>query len=147
LSNQQACGFTQVATVFVPVADQERSLRFYVDKLGFEKRVDFVYGGGLRWIEVAPPGSTFALALLPQGEGHAAPSTVTRCAFVTNDADATHAALRAAGANVDPVVGRAGTSRSGLLSTTVTIADPQPAQFCFCDPDGNRFLAVEPPRK
>ena len=145
MSNQQACGLKQVATVFVPVADQERALRFYVDALGFEKRVDFMYGGGVRWVEVAPPGSTFALALVPPGEGQAAPSNMTRCAFVTDDADATHAALLAAGANVDPIVGRPGTSRRGLASTTVAITDPQPAQFCFCDPDGNRFLAVEPP--
>jgi catechol 2,3-dioxygenase-like lactoylglutathione lyase family enzyme len=146
VQGQQACGLTQAATVFVPVEDQDRSLRFYVDALGFEKRVDFVYGGGLRWIEVAPPGSMFALALVPPGEGQAAPSNVTRCAFVTNDADATHAALCAAGAVVDPVVGREGTSRSGLVSPAVAIANPQPAQFCFCDPDGNRFLAVEPPK-
>ena len=145
VSDQQACGLKQVATVFVPVADQERALRFYVDALGFEKRVDFVYGGGVRWVEVAPPGSTLALALVPPGEGQAAPSNMTRCAFVTDDADATHAALRAAGASVDPIVGRTGTSRRGLASTTVALADPQPAQFCFCDPDGNRFLAVEPP--
>jgi catechol 2,3-dioxygenase-like lactoylglutathione lyase family enzyme len=147
MAGEGACGLTQVATVFVPVADQERSLRFYVEALGFEKRVDFVYGGGLRWIEVAPPGSTSALALVPPGEGGPAPSSVTRCALVTADADAMHAALRAAGATVDPVVGRSGTSRSGLVSTSVDIADPQPAQFCFCDPDGNRFLAVEAPGK
>lgn len=145
VSDQQACGLKQVATVFVPVADQERALRFYVDALGFQKRVDFVYGDGVRWIEVAPPGSTFALALVPPGEGQAAPSNVTRCAFVTDDADATHAALIAAGVSVDPIVGRSGTSRPGLVSTAVAIADPQPAQFCFCDPDGNRFLAVELP--
>jgi catechol 2,3-dioxygenase-like lactoylglutathione lyase family enzyme len=145
--DQQACGFTQVATVFVPVADQERALDFYVGALGFEKRVDFVYGGGLRWVEVAPPESTFALALVPPGEGNEAAGNVTRCAFVTGDIDATHEALRAAGADVDPVVGRAGTSRTGLRSMAVTIADPQPAQFCFCDPDGNRFLAVQPPKK
>jgi catechol 2,3-dioxygenase-like lactoylglutathione lyase family enzyme len=36
---------TQVATVFVPVSDQDRALEFYVDRLGFEKRVDFSYGG------------------------------------------------------------------------------------------------------
>jgi catechol 2,3-dioxygenase-like lactoylglutathione lyase family enzyme len=35
---------SQVATVFVPVADQDRALRFYVDELGFEKRAArFVY--------------------------------------------------------------------------------------------------------
>ena len=48
---------TQVGTVFVPVSDQERALAFYRDTLGFEKRADFTYGGGLRWIEVAPPGA------------------------------------------------------------------------------------------
>jgi hypothetical protein len=42
--------------------------------------------------------------------------------------------------------GRSGTARTGLVSTTVMIADPQPAQFCFCHPDGNRFLAVESPK-
>src|SRR6266404_7353627 len=44
---------TQVATVFVPVADQKRALVFYLDKLGFEKRADFSYAEGSRWIEVA----------------------------------------------------------------------------------------------
>jgi len=48
---------SQVATVFVPVADQERALEFYLDMLGFEKRADFTYGEASRWIEVAPPGS------------------------------------------------------------------------------------------
>ena len=56
---------TQVATVFVPVADQKRALVFYLDKLGFEKRADFSYGEGSRWIEVAPPGSAIAIALVP----------------------------------------------------------------------------------
>lgn len=48
---------TQVGTVFVPVTDQDRALEFYLDKLGFEKRGDFEYGDGSRWVEVAPPGS------------------------------------------------------------------------------------------
>jgi hypothetical protein len=40
---------TQVGTVFVPVADQDRALEFYLYKLGFEKRADFPYGEGSRW--------------------------------------------------------------------------------------------------
>jgi catechol 2,3-dioxygenase-like lactoylglutathione lyase family enzyme len=39
---------SQVGTVFVPVADQDRALEFYLDKLGFEKRADFPYGEGSR---------------------------------------------------------------------------------------------------
>ena len=60
---------SQVATVFVPVADQDRALEFYLDKLGFEKRADFPYGEGGRWVEVAPPGSANAIALVPPREG------------------------------------------------------------------------------
>ena len=36
------------------VRDQERSLRFFVDQLGFRVAVDHRFDDGLRWIEVAP---------------------------------------------------------------------------------------------
>ena len=46
-----------VRTVGVPVTDQDRALVFYVEKLGFEKRLDTpVEQLGGRWIEVAPAG-------------------------------------------------------------------------------------------
>jgi catechol 2,3-dioxygenase-like lactoylglutathione lyase family enzyme len=139
-----ATNITQVGTVFVPVADQERSLRFYVDQLGFEKRGDFEYGGSHRWVEVAPPGSAIALALVPPTEGQATAGDQAHCAFATTDIEADHATLSGSGVDVDPTIGRAGTSRPGLVSTDVTVTDPLPPQFCFRDPDGNRFLVVEP---
>ena len=145
-SAPQAAGISQVATVFVPVTDQDRALEFYVGTLGFEKRVDFVYGGRHRWVEVAPPGSVFALALVAPGEGRLPGGDATRCALVADDAEATHAALRSRGVDVDATVARAGTPRSGLLSLDVSIADPVPPQFFFRDLDGNRFLIVEPPK-
>jgi catechol 2,3-dioxygenase-like lactoylglutathione lyase family enzyme len=49
---RQTTRVNQVGTVLVPVADQQRALEFYVGKLGFEKRADFRYGEGGRWIEV-----------------------------------------------------------------------------------------------
>lgn len=136
----------QVGTVFVPVSDQDRALRFYLEKLGFEKRGDFSYGDGRRWIEVAPRGSTIAIALVPPSEGRSGAAGEARCALSTEDIEADHAALREAGVDVDAVIGRTGTSRPGLVSTEVTIEDPMPPQFSFRDPDGNRFLIVEPPR-
>ncbi len=48
---------TQVGRVAVPVSDQDRALEFYLDKLGFEKRIDTPYGEGERWVEVAPSSS------------------------------------------------------------------------------------------
>jgi catechol 2,3-dioxygenase-like lactoylglutathione lyase family enzyme len=135
---------TQVGTVFVPVADQERALGFYVDKLGFEKRADFTYGQSSRWIEVAPPGSAMAIALVGPSEGRSAGGDETRCAFATEDIEADHATLRARGVDVDEEIARAGRSRAGLVSIEATVTDPVPPQFFFRDTDGNRFLIVQP---
>jgi len=135
---------SQVATVFVPVSDQDRALEFYLDKLGFEKRVDFSYGGSHRWIEVAPPGSTNAIALVPPTEGKSVGGDQTYCAFTTKDIESDHATLRARGVDVDAEIARKGTRRSGLVSIEVIVEDPVPPQFFFRDMDGNRFLIVEP---
>lgn len=80
----------QVATVFVPVSDQNRALEFYLDKLGFEKRVDFSYGEIHRWIEVASPGSTNGIALVPPSEGNSIGGDRTYCAFTTKDVRPEH---------------------------------------------------------
>jgi catechol 2,3-dioxygenase-like lactoylglutathione lyase family enzyme len=134
---------TQVGTVFVPVSDQDRARAFYTERLGFELRGDWAYGGGRRWVEVAPPGGTVALALVPPDEGESAGGDVTRCALASADIEADHAALRERGVDVDAVIGREGTSRPGLVSDAVTVPDPAPPQFGLRDPDGNRFLVVQ----
>ena len=136
----------QVGTVFVPVIDQDRSLRFYVEKLGFEKRSDFPYGAG-RWLEVAPPGSAHRVALVPlgegrSGEGRSGDGRRTYCAFETQNIDETHVALRNVSVAVSDIA-RKGKERNGLFSEAVTIPDPVPPQFFFRDPDGNQFLIVE----
>lgn len=134
---------SEIGAIFVAVADQERALEFYRDTLGFELRSDFTYGGGIRWVEVAPAGAANTIALVGPGEGRPAGDDRTLCAFATTDIDADHATLRARGVDVDEIAG-AGASRAGLLSTDATVPDPVPAQFLFRDPDGNRFLIVQP---
>ena len=135
---------SQVATVFVPVADQERALEFYLDMLGFEKRADFTYGEASRWIEVAPPGSKIAIALVSPSEGKSDRGDEAHCALTTEDIEADHATLRARGVDVDAEIARKGKRRSGLVSTEATVPDPVPSQFFSRDPDGNRFLIVQP---
>src|SRR3712207_3030160 len=53
------------------VADQDAALAFYTEKLGFEVRGDTRFGENreMRWVEVAPPGSTARLALNPPMSG------------------------------------------------------------------------------
>lgn len=138
-----ATSISEVGTVFIPVTDQDRALAFYLDMLGFEKRADFAYGEGRRWIEVAPPGSSNVIALVPPTEGRAAGGDETRCAFTSEDIAADHAALRARGVDVDPAISRPGRGRLGPVSVDITVRDPVPPQFFFRDPDGNRFLIVE----
>ena len=141
--NTAATGISEVGTVLVPASDQDRSLEFYVGKLGFEKRADFLYGGQHRWIEVAPPGAANAIALVPPSEGGTAGGDVARCALAAADIETVHATLRARGVDVDAEIARAGTPRSGLVSTAVSVEDPVPPQFFVRDPDGNRFLIVQ----
>ncbi len=48
---------TKVRTVGVSAQDQDESVEFWVDKVGFSKRSDEPMGADLpgRWIELAPP--------------------------------------------------------------------------------------------
>jgi len=125
---ETATHITQVGTVIVPVGDQDRALEFYVDKLGFEKRIDVPMDNSMRWIEVAPAGADTTVAIVPPREGDSA-GVETRIALSTDDIDAAHASLKARGVDVDPEVSRMG--------------DPVPPMFFFNDPDGNRFFIVE----
>ena len=116
-----------LATVGVPVTDQERAISFYVGTLGFEKRLDVPFGDGLRWVEVAPSGAATTIALAPAPEG--SPIGVdTGVRFTTEDADGDHASLLASGVDVDAEVMR----WPGV-----------PPMFSFTDPDGNRLYIVE----
>ena len=98
----------------MPVADQVRALAFYTDVLGFEKRPDFRYGGGIRWIEVASSGAPNTISLVPRQEGRSVDSDAAHCAFVTEDIEADHTTLRASGVDVDDEIARTGPPRTGL---------------------------------
>src|SRR5947199_9171057 len=62
---------TNLGVAMFTVADQDAALAFYTDKLGWEVRGDDRFGenGEMRWLEVAPPGSTARLALNPPMRG------------------------------------------------------------------------------
>ena len=53
-----------IGTVTMYVRDQDEALRFYTEKLGFEKRADQVGPPGFRWLTVAPPGAETQFVLL-----------------------------------------------------------------------------------
>jgi catechol 2,3-dioxygenase-like lactoylglutathione lyase family enzyme len=100
-------------------------LRFYSDTLGFTVLRDNPTPNGGRWIELAPGGDTAIVTLEP------AATEVTRGAigirFTTDDAEAAHAALVAAGVDAGEILRWPGV----------------PAMFAFRDPDGNAFSITE----
>jgi serine phosphatase RsbU (regulator of sigma subunit)/catechol 2,3-dioxygenase-like lactoylglutathione lyase family enzyme len=70
------------------VRDQEESLRFYVQRLGFRVDVDFTFPSGGRWIEVAPPDGSASLALAlaaPGSESEQLMGRDTNVYFITED--------------------------------------------------------------
>jgi serine phosphatase RsbU (regulator of sigma subunit)/catechol 2,3-dioxygenase-like lactoylglutathione lyase family enzyme len=74
--------------VMIFVSDQDRSLRFYVDQLGFRLVVDIQIGSGGRWIEVAPPDGSANIALALAGPGTDAHKLIgrdTNVYFLTED--------------------------------------------------------------
>jgi catechol 2,3-dioxygenase-like lactoylglutathione lyase family enzyme len=132
---------SQLQLVGIPSTDQDRSIAFY-EALGFEKRSDFPWGDGYRWIELYPPGGTAGIALVPPGPGDAT-GVQTGIILNTDDIDATHAQLRSSGVDVDPEVARVG-APAAIRIGAVEMAGPVPPMFYLRDPDGNALLVVEP---
>jgi catechol 2,3-dioxygenase-like lactoylglutathione lyase family enzyme len=120
----------KVGRVCVTVADTDRAIDFYVDTLGFEKVVDTEMAPGMRWVEVAVAGTKTTIALAPPPQGQEAGGGQTGICLDTTDVDADHAALKAAGVDVDDEVSRYG--------------DPIPPMFWVRDPDGNSLIVVQP---
>jgi len=96
---------THVSVVTVQVKDQDEALRFYTERLGFEKRNDTPMGEGMRWITVAPLGSRTEILLAtgydpgaPDGSNTGAPlGANTGLILETDDIDAAYRELSGRG--------------------------------------------------
>lgn len=119
----------KIASIILPVADQDRALDFYVGKLGFTQRVDIPFGNGMRWIEVALGDGVTTIALAPPPEDWKTGNRETGISLQTDDIDGFHAELRSAGVDVDENVSRMG--------------DPVPPMFWLRDPEGNTLMVVQ----
>jgi catechol 2,3-dioxygenase-like lactoylglutathione lyase family enzyme len=119
----------KIATVIVPVSDQDKALDFYVGTLGFEKTVDVPFGGEYRWIEVGLPGESTTIALAPPREGEPNGNRETGISLQTDDIDGYHARLRDARVHADAEVQRMG--------------GPVPPMFWLRDPEGNTLMVVQ----
>ena len=126
-------GSTTVSNIGVAmftVADQDAARAFYTEKLGWEVRGDDRFGenGEMRWLEVAPPGSTARLALNAPMRDEPGGGAI---GVETTDVRAEHERLSA--------------------TDGVTITNPPmemggaPLMFSVADPDGNNIWIVQTP--
>lgn len=111
-----------IALVSVPVTDQQRSRRFFVEQLGFDLLQDEPFQGEMRWIEVAPAASQTRFTLVTWFE-HMPPGSMRGCVLSTSDLDSAHAELRRRGVAIDDIEQR-----------------PWGRYATFSDPDGNGFV-------
>jgi predicted enzyme related to lactoylglutathione lyase len=119
----------KIATVIIPVANQDGAVDFYVNKLGFEKRIDVPFGGGYRWIEVGLGSEATTIALAPPPQEAAIGKRETGISLQTDDIDGYHTKLQQAGVDVDAEVRRMG--------------EPVPPMFWLRDPEGNTLMVVQ----
>jgi catechol 2,3-dioxygenase-like lactoylglutathione lyase family enzyme len=117
----------KVRTVFLFVADQDRALEFYTEKIGMQKVTDDEMWPGARWLEVAAPGAETFLALAAAhdfdrkpGEG-SAPFTMA-----VPDVRELYEELKAKGVDVEE-------PKEERWSTYIL----------FTDPDGHKIIVSE----
>jgi catechol 2,3-dioxygenase-like lactoylglutathione lyase family enzyme len=122
--------------VVVPVADIDRAKAFYLDQVGFDLLVDHRAGEEFRVVQLTPPGSACAIALMKSdGAG-----SLKGLHLVVNDIEAARAQLRGRSVAIsDTFHFEAGTQVPG--------GDPAHGDYesflSFADPDGNEWLVQE----
>jgi serine phosphatase RsbU (regulator of sigma subunit) len=92
--------YLRIHAVNVFVKNHERSLQFYLDKLGFRRAFDARLQSGQRLLAVAPPEGSAVLALIqpaPDSPQYQLIGRATQVVFVTEDVPATYREWRRRG--------------------------------------------------
>ena len=83
--------YLAIRAINIFVRDQDRSLRFFVDQLGFQLAYDARVQSGLRWVAVAPPDGSTMLSLVAPKPGTVEYKLIgraTQIVFFTDDVPA-----------------------------------------------------------
>jgi len=99
----------------LPSADVDRSLAFYVDRVGFHLDHDVEPGNGMRIVQLTPPGSACSIVIgVGMGDSQAAP--VAGIHLVVDDLDAARQTLAGKGVDVSEVNDMGGGVRYAYFS-------------------------------
>jgi predicted enzyme related to lactoylglutathione lyase len=114
----------RVKFVSIPVADQNRALDFYTEKLGFTIITDQPFDEKQRWIELRVPKAETRVVLFTAGGEEKRIGTFMNMSYECDDIDETYEALRKCGVEFE--------------------GPPQKESWGKCavfkDSEGNRFI-------
>jgi len=129
----------KITNVTLVVSDQQRSVEFYTEKVGFEIKTDVSAKGGSRYVTVGPKGQDLELALWPIGGATDpsqkevakswAPGRSPPIVVRVSDCRGTHKTL----------------SEKGVKFLQEPFDHPWGVSATFVDPDGNLFSMNQPP--
>jgi catechol 2,3-dioxygenase-like lactoylglutathione lyase family enzyme len=111
--------------VQVPVSDVDRAKDFYTQRAGFVLDHDHEVGGGIRFVQLTPPGSPASIAL-GTGLTTMPPGSVEGLQLVVDDIEAAREELTGRGLDV------------GVVQDY-----PWGRFLFFADPDGNRWAVQQ----
>ena len=141
----------RIHAINIYVRDQDQSLRFYLDQLGFSLVGDVRFGSGQRWVAVAPPDGSAVLSLVapkPDSKECMLIGRHTQVVFVTEDVTAKFHEWRGRGVRFQytPRLKRIKYERQTAADHALTPGEQSPiwgAVFThFKDLDGNVFALV-----
>ena len=87
----------QIKFVSVPVADQDRALDFYTEKLGFTIITDQPFDDKLRWIELRVPKAETRVVLFTGDEDKKRIGTFMHMSYTCDDLQKTYEELKGRG--------------------------------------------------
>lgn len=91
-----------IGTVSVPVSDQAAASEFYHEMLGYKVSKDAAWGGGSRWLELAPEAGGVGITLVTWFEAMP-PGSLQGLVLYTDDLLGLHSHLTEKGADVSPL--------------------------------------------
>jgi catechol 2,3-dioxygenase-like lactoylglutathione lyase family enzyme len=133
-----------IEVMTLPVRDVDRSLRFYVDQLGFTLEVDYAPNDAFRVVQLTPPGSHCSIQI-GKGLTDAPFGSLRNVYLVVTDLDAARSRLIERGVAVSEI--RHKTPMGAWDGGFAPGLDPSHADYAsfadFSDPDGNSWVLQE----
>src|SRR5262249_27365239 len=136
----------KLEVVVVPVADVDRAKAFY-ESIGWRLDADFAGPGGVRVVQLTPPGSQCSV-IFGQGVTTMAPGSIDGLQLTVSDIGAARAELAQRGVEVTETFhDEGGVFHHAGIEGRVPGPDPEGSSYgsflSFADPDGNEWFVQE----